>query len=141
MARERPFKDELKAYRKALYRPRDPRSEKPDERSGSSNSADRKHLQRWENDSRAQEIWDKFKEHNPTASPNELIKPVLKARREARAWIARMSMTSDWPKIWHRHYAQHATEIFAQCESLADATAEIGVLYDDMLVATEVLEL
>jgi hypothetical protein len=50
-------------------------------------------------------------------------------------------MTSDWPKIWHRHYAQHATEIFAQYESLADATAEIGVLYDDMLVATEVLEL
>jgi hypothetical protein len=124
MARERPFKDELKDVHKAVR-----------------NSADCEHLQRWEDDFRAQEIWDRFKEHNPNASPNELIKPVLKMRREARAWVARISQTSDWPKDLHRLYARRAAEVFARHESLWDAAAQIGILFYEMLETAETVEL
>jgi hypothetical protein len=140
MARERPFKDELKAYREALRRPRVLGSRGP-EGLGNSNSADREHLQNWEDDSRARVIWGKFKEQNPTASPNELIKPVLKMRREARAWVAKISRTNDWPKELHERYAQRAAEVFARHKSLWDAAAQIGCLFYEMLDAAEVLEL
>jgi hypothetical protein len=67
MARERPFTDELKDYRGI----------------GKRRSVVREHLQRWADDPRAQEIWNKFKEHNPTASPQELIDCTQGARRTA----------------------------------------------------------
>jgi hypothetical protein len=139
MARERPFKDELKAYREALYRPRVPGSDGPDG-VGNDNPPDREHLQNWEKDFRAQEIWDKFKEHNPTASPNELIKPVLKMRREARAWPARIAHVSDWPKELHKYYAQRAKEVFARYESLDDVAGEILVLFYEMMDAVHAVE-
>lgn len=140
MARERPFKAELIEVRKALYRPRVPGSRGPDG-VGSSNSADREHLIRWEGDERVEEIWAKFHTLSPTTSPKELISRCLKARRQANAWVARISRSKDWPKQLHRRYAERATNIFSRHKSLSDATAKIGVLFYEMLDATLAVEL
>jgi hypothetical protein len=140
MVRQRPFKNELIAFREALYRPRVPGSRGRDGL-GSSNSADREHLVRWEHDLRTEEIWAKFKAHNPTTSPREFISRGPNARRNAQSLLARISHSKDWPKQLHRHYAERATNIFAQHKSLSDATAEMGVLFYEMCDAVVALEL
>src|ERR1700758_2431942 len=122
MALARPFTAKLIEIRKALNRPRIPGSRGRDG-IGNSNSADREHLLRWEGDQRAQEIWTKFHALSPTTSEKEFISHMLKARRNAKAWVARISRSKDWPKQLHRHYAERATEIFAHHESLSDAAA------------------
>jgi hypothetical protein len=124
MARERPFTDELKDYRGI----------------GKRRSVVREHLQRWADDFRAQEIWDKFKEHNPTASPQELILTVLKARDEGR-WIARLSQATEEPEEWRKYYARRAAEIFARQKPLWETAGEVGALFYAMLEAAEVFEL
>lgn len=120
MARERLFKDELKAVCKAL----------PD-----GNSADRKHLERWEDDSRAQEIWDNFKALSPTTSLKEFIFSVLKARHIVNALPAQISASEDWHKEWQKYFAQSAAEIFAPHRSLTDAMARLSTLYQEAVSA------
>lgn len=115
MARERPFKDEVKAFRKALP--------------VSSKSEDREHLQRWEVDTRAQEIWDKFGALSPATSPKEFIARGLAVRRYAEALPTQISDSKDWHKEWRNYFARCATDIFDPRRSLSDARGMLGILY------------
>lgn len=119
MARERPFKAELVDVRTAL----------PDSR-----RADREHLHRWEDDWRAQEILDKFKAHNPAASPKEFIDRHLKIRQ----YVNRISDSKDWHKEWRKYFAKCGTEIFDPRRSFSDRMATLRILYRDAALALSV---
>jgi hypothetical protein len=112
MARERLFKAELIEIRKAA-----------------SNGADRKHLLRWEEDDwRAQQIWNKFKAHNPAASPKEFIAYNLGFRRYAEA-VPAPADVKDWHKEWRDYFARCATNIFNPRQSSSASRALLGILY------------
>jgi hypothetical protein len=86
-------------------------------------SADREHLQAWADDPRAEKIWEKLTARNPVDA-NEFIALVLKARRNARALVARIEQSKDWRELWREHYAQAAAEIsksLVREQSLSDA--------------------
>ena len=120
MVRERPFKADVKAVREALPVSR----------------GDREHLRRWEDDHRAQQIWDEFKALNPATSPKEFIARNLDVRRYAEALSARISDSKNWHKEWSRHFAHvGATEIFAPDRAFTDQMASLRILCRDATFA------
>jgi hypothetical protein len=93
-------------------------------------SADREHLQAWAEDNRAEGIWRKLTARN-SVDANEFISHVLKARRNAKALLARIAQSKDWREHWRKYYARRAAEIMNN-QSLSDAADKLEGLADAM---------
>lgn len=88
------FKAELLAYRASMKPPKIPGAKGPDGL-GSRNSADLELIERWLDDERVDDIWQKLKKANPNIEARTFIKTTCLARKSARGTVNR-TYGADW---------------------------------------------